>query len=140
MPSVHGHKKRSAPKKAGRKSHRKSPRKSHRKSPRHVKSGHKRSKSGRRVRGGGAEQFVKPVSYAGVSGIAGASAGNWLSRRVQEYYGIYFNPRTQKYENEKGVEVSSDKLNQMAKWGVGLGRAVGGVGGALVGYGVGSAE
>ena len=86
MPSLH--KKRSAPKKAGRKSHRKSPRKSHRKSPRnshrksprHVKSGHKRSKSGRRVRGGADldTNWKYKAATAGrtlASGLVGATAG-----------------------------------------------------------------
>lgn len=80
MPSVHGRKKRSAPRKAGRKSHRKSPRKSHRKSPRHVKSGHKRSKSGRRVRGGAdLETNLKYKAATGARTLAygalGAAAG-----------------------------------------------------------------
>lgn len=82
MPSVHGRKKRSAPKKAGRKSHRKSPRKSHRKSPRHVKSGHKRSKSGRRVRGGAdLDTNLKYKAATGARTLAygalGAAAGGF---------------------------------------------------------------
>ena len=84
MPSLH--KKRSAPKKAGRKSHRKSPRNSHRKSPRHVKSGHKRSKSGRRVRGGGGhptlEKGVAALGYGTVASDLGYYGGQMIGKHL----------------------------------------------------------